>query len=1455
MTTPTPWGLTDTDLDGFNINRPSTGDAPDGRQFAPVVADNHGGEQFAVAYLEDSSGQTHVRFHAYDSALGEMTEVLTGPLTMDDGEGEIGDLSLVGIGDGFAAIWQETNTVDTPDGPVTTVALKGRATGPVGMLGGEFTISSPLTIDPEDPNPTVPHSLSTMFYEKVVGAGEALGFTAAWVEGPEGEPGVIKLQRFQVTTNALGEPTGVTPAGLDGEFATGSNAPVTLEVTGRDPFVSALPDGETVLVWVDDANQVRGRVYGPNGPDSANPTALDILDLGFTVSGTGVVRVVALEEGSFGVFWSTDTGISSQVFTPNLDPATDWLAGPVQNNIVTFPAGHDGSFTVNNFGGEGSPGGVISYKNGDEISVHHFDANAQALGVAFVSDIHTDGNGGYGIAGLVGGPAPLGGRAVIVGIKQDDNGSPSDSAGDIFAQIIDTRVGLNGEPEGPLVGDRDRGGGRVDARPDIIIGTAADDFIIADRGDTRRGQSADDQVRAAMGDDTVYGGGVADILDGGEGDDVSLYNGGRNQYSVTVNGDGSFTVKDMRTGVIARPDGQDILHGFEHLAFNTVVPTTFPAGGNPASYVVTDPANWVGMGQFFGANGELPIAQGDGAPDDGTPTPWSKTDSDGVATAISATNLPAPVSATAVGLLGGYGFVWQAGGNVYLKAYDTLGDPDAAFGGGTTARVLRLDLGGLSTGNAEGVEDLTAAMAGNAGVVAVWEEGGTIRGRFASAITGVDPIDVGGEFRVTAPGRVGNQFFGNHQAKVSGYEIVDANNDTQEYGFGVVYTKSALVNGQPETEGEIWLQRFTLFSVPEDPNRDLDVDGERAPVSVGLDGIQDTSPDHEGAADDTGFRLTADGAKGRNASLTILHDGEMLAVWVEGDVVKARMFRPEILSDGHVAYTEVDLDLPELHIAAGSVPEVVGLGLNFAIGFTDASGHYSAQVYIANGESFEVGEIARFSPDFAMGDRHLVATDLDGTSFALLVENLDTGTVEGQLFGIAGGEGGAPGQPGDVFPIGEEFTAFAAASGAGTGGHGFTASALDDGRVVVAAAGTTAVFGGLYDTRVPGEQIIGPRDGVGTDLLVGTIHNDVIDGRDLDDELHGGLGDDILLGGSENDLLFGDQGSDTLVGGSENDTLTGGDGNDLLMGGFGTDQLIGGAGEDTISFQGEFASFQVTLVNGLATGIVFSDRNPGTGAVNAINPATGQPRFLQEDTFNSIENVVGGEGNDVITGNAGANKLWGNGGNDRLDGGRGADEMSGGAGNDTYIVDNAGDRIVEGTGGGLDRVEASVNFSIADMANVETLVLTGTARNGTGNGEANLITGNAQANRLVGGAGDDTLIGGAGADTLVGGEGADLYRLDTAMTALDRIEGFETGIDRIELDDALFAALGPAGTQISSSAFVIGTRAADADDRIIYNASAGTLFYDADGNGSVAQVRFATVAPSTVITAADIWVG
>ncbi|HNG77956.1 MAG TPA: Calx-beta domain-containing protein, partial [Burkholderiaceae bacterium] len=308
------------------------------------------------------------------------------------------------------------------------------------------------------------------------------------------------------------------------------------------------------------------------------------------------------------------------------------------------------------------------------------------------------------------------------------------------------------------------------------------------------------------------------------------------------------------------------------------------------------------------------------------------------------------------------------------------------------------------------------------------------------------------------------------------------------------------------------------------------------------------------------------------------------------------------------------------------------------------------------------------------------------------------------------------------------------------------------------------------------------------DSLSGGAGNDTLDGNSGDDTLVGGAGDDVYivdtagdqvvedaspgtdevrtglttytLGSNVENLVFtgatastgtGNALDNRLTGTAGNDTLSGGDGNDTLDGAAGTDSLTGGAGND------------LYVVDSLAD-ILVEAAGGGSDTVQTGLTYTLATNF--ENLILTGSSAVDGTGNAAdnrLTGNAAANTLTALDGNDTLDGGAGADTMVGGTGDDTYIVDNAGDTITELVGGGTDSVQSSVAFSLAALAEVENLTLTGSAAiNATGNAKDNVLTGNTGANRLDGGAGNDTLNGGAGADTMVGGAGDDTYAVDDA---------------------------------------------------------------------------------------------
>lgn len=126
---------------------------------------------------------------------------------------------------------------------------------------------------------------------------------------------------------------------------------------------------------------------------------------------------------------------------------------------------------------------------------------------------------------------------------------------------------------------------------------------------------------------------------------------------------------------------------------------------------------------------------------------------------------------------------------------------------------------------------------------------------------------------------------------------------------------------------------------------------------------------------------------------------------------------------------------------------------------------------------------------------------------------------------------------------------------------------------------------------------------------------------------------------------------------------------------------------------------------------------------------------------------------------------------------------------------------------------AAANLAIAAGVTIED------AKGGSG---SDLLVGNDAANRLEGGAGNDSLAGLRGVDTLVGGSGVDVFLYGSVDQLGDRIEDFETAVDRIDLSAV-------AGLRFIGTAGFTGQAG-----EVRFASAAGTtvIAFDLDGNGA-----------------------
>jgi len=315
------------------------------------------------------------------------------------------------------------------------------------------------------------------------------------------------------------------------------------------------------------------------------------------------------------------------------------------------------------------------------------------------------------------------------------------------------------------------------------------------------------------------------------------------------------------------------------------------------------------------------------------------------------------------------------------------------------------------------------------------------------------------------------------------------------------------------------------------------------------------------------------------------------------------------------------------------------------------------------------------------------------------------------------------------------------------------------------------------------DVIIGANYADGSDIISGGAGNDILNGRAGDDALDGGTGMDTasytgsgsavivnlaagtgtggdaqgdtlsdienLIGTDFDDTLIGDGGANTLNGGDGDDylldlsggddILNGGDGNDQLQGSGGADSYFGGEGTDEVRYSNSGAAVTVDLSMG--------------------------------DTFDSIENLVGSQFDDILAGDDGINRLEGFLGDDTLLGGLGADVLWGGLGFDTAsYVDSAvgvGARLfATGSGGTAEGDTLIYMEGIIGSAFNDTLIGGGATVTLNGNDGDDILFDYSANATLMGGSGNDFMQGGIGGDVYNGGDGIDTVSFANAVGAV-----------------------------------------------------------------------------------------
>ncbi len=408
----------------------------------------------------------------------------------------------------------------------------------------------------------------------------------------------------------------------------------------------------------------------------------------------------------------------------------------------------------------------------------------------------------------------------------------------------------------------------------------------------------------------------------------------------------------------------------------------------------------------------------------------------------------------------------------------------------------------------------------------------------------------------------------------------------------------------------------------------------------------------------------------------------------------------------------------------------------------------------------------------------------------------------------------------------------------------------------------------FQDQHPGGDQTLtlaaGAAGGVGDDLVVGTTAADLLRAREGHDVAYGHLGNDTLDLGAGDDIGHGGDGNDCLLGGDGNDELWGERGDDQLVGGWGDDRyvyrlgdgsdtIVEKGGRDTLMITGDLDRlFEMTGHRDGASAYLSLQSDAGTAQIELrggaevvqIEDLDGW-RPLTPRTYGLVGGLVGGRGKDMVLGTTAAETLssgdgddlvFGHVGNDRLELGGGNDDGRGGGGDDQLLGGDGDDQLTGGAGN--DTLDGGAGSTAGDwacfdvapagvVANLHVNAVTvsgrtaaaGRATDGQGGTDAlvgienlrgsrfdDLLVGSAGSNEIVGGAGNDALFGGGGRARLAGGDGDDVYVFrslgDSRGASYDVIRGFDQGdvidvrgidADTQAVGDQAFRFLGSAG--------------------------------------------------------------
>lgn len=439
----------------------------------------------------------------------------------------------------------------------------------------------------------------------------------------------------------------------------------------------------------------------------------------------------------------------------------------------------------------------------------------------------------------------------------------------------------------------------------------------------------------------------------------------------------------------------------------------------------------------------------------------------------------------------------------------------------------------------------------------------------------------------------------------------------------------------------------------------------------------------------------------------------------------------------------------------------------------------------------------------------------------------------------------------------------------------------DEDTIAGGSAGNDTMLGGAGDdslvgngpslTSSPLDSIFGatqPTAANSNNWMFGNAGDDTLQGGGSKDSLFGGQGNDSISAfindadniTSRNNFISGDVGSDTITGGGAGDTLLGDydpsadAGDDSITSGVGDKILMfGNAGNDTLvlaSGAGGGSSLYGGKDNDFVDG---SQADSGDDSIdgNYLSGDNGNDTVIAaKDT----DTISGGAGNDSLDLNQTLATAVAGDGNDTISGSGGGAAINGGDGDDS-LVGAAGDNLLGA--GGNDNLELLNGAGRADGGDGNDVVTGNIDGDDTlfGSLGNDALFGRGGADIVSGGSGNDSIYGQGGNDALTGGDGADgfFYVSQAAGVDADVISDFVSGTDRIYLKSSVFTGLGDPAFGNAVRFVTPATLKSATGAAIVYDATAKTVSFDADGRGTAAGsvLLFTLSGSSTAVTGSD----